>query len=121
VDPPSRDRGVRRRLVERIEVAAFRVGQILPKDLHDFARELGPKAEEAYVTAAQKLTEEALAKGRAEGEARGRAEVVLRQLTLRFGPLPADVAERVRGADVSLLDDYAERLLTAQSLEDVLR
>jgi hypothetical protein len=59
--------------------------------------------------------------GRAEGEARGRAEVVLRLLTLRFGPLPADVAERVRGADVSLLDAYAERLLTALSLEDVLR
>lgn len=67
---------------------------------------------------------EGIAEGRAEGVAEGRAEgmaeVVLRQLALRFGPLADGVVERVRGASVGELAGFAERLLNAQSLDDVL-
>lgn len=62
-----------------------------------------------------------VSQGRAEGEARGRAEVVLKQLTLRFGPLPEAAVQRVRSATISELDAYAERLLDAKTLGDVLR
>jgi hypothetical protein len=40
---------------------------------------------------------EALAQGRAQGQALGRAEALLTVLEERFGPLPADLAAAVRG------------------------
>lgn len=53
---------------------AFRVGEVPPEELRRVALQMGPVAEEAYMTAAQKLTEEVYARGRAEGEATGKAE-----------------------------------------------
>jgi hypothetical protein len=55
-----------------------------------------------------------------EGKAEGKAEVVLKQLALRFGPLAEDLVERVRAASAAELDVFAERLLTARRIEDVL-
>jgi Rod binding domain-containing protein len=58
--------------------------------------QFGPEGEKALMTAAEKLTEEArqqaLAQGLAQGVALGRAETVLKQLSLRFGPLPDAVS-----------------------------
>ena len=68
------------------------------------------------MTGAEKLREE----GRAEGEAKGRAEVVIKQLTLRFGPLSASTEARVRAASIAELDRIAERVLSARSLAEVL-
>jgi predicted transposase YdaD len=58
--------------------------------------------------------------GRVEGRQEGRAELVLKQLALRFGALPEKAVERVRTASLEELDSFAERVLTAQALEDVL-
>ncbi|MCC6875748.1 MAG: Rpn family recombination-promoting nuclease/putative transposase [Sandaracinaceae bacterium] len=62
------------------------------------------------------------AEGEARGEARGQQkanELVLKQLRLRFGDLPLATIARVRGASVEELDRWAERVLTASSLEQV--
>jgi hypothetical protein len=56
----------------------------------------------------------------AEGKAEGRVEIVLRQLTLRFGPLAAAVQTRVRGAPDAQLDAVVERVISAQTLEEAL-
>ena len=61
-----------------------------------------------------------VAQGRAEGALEGRAALVLRQLTRRFGPLPPAAAERLGAASVDELDAIGERLLTAQSLDEAL-
>ena len=61
-----------------------------------------------------------VSQGRAEGEARGRAELVLKLLTLRFGRLPAEAEARVRAASIEQLDAFAERVLSAKSLDEVL-
>jgi uncharacterized protein DUF4351 len=61
-----------------------------------------------------------LAQGRAEGEIRGEAKVLLKQLTLKFGALPQAVADRVLSASIDELDRWAERVLTADRLEQVL-
>jgi hypothetical protein len=50
----------------------------------------------------------------------GRAELILRQLTLRFGALGSEVEERIRHASSSELDTIGERLLTAPTLQDAL-
>jgi predicted transposase/invertase (TIGR01784 family) len=103
----------------------LQVGEVPAEALHRLILRLGPGAEEVYVTTAQQLTElarqEALARGRAEGKAEGKAELLLRQLGLRFGPLPRSVADRIHAASSLSLDSWAERVITAQSLDDVLR
>ena len=55
------------------------------------------------------------------GKAEALAAVVTRQLTRRFGPLPATVRERLASASPADLDLWAERLLDASSLEAVFR
>ena len=58
--------------------------------------------------------------GRAEGELHGRAALLQRQLTRRFGPLPPEAAERLSAATIDELDAIGERLLSAQSLDEAL-
>ena len=58
--------------------------------------------------------------GRAEGRAESRVEIILKLLTLRFGPLTEAVQIRVRsGGDVQL-DAVIERVLTTQTLDEAL-
>jgi hypothetical protein len=60
------------------------------------------------------------AEGEVEGELKGRAEIVLRLVELRFGPLEQSVIDRIRAATPEELNLYAERVLGAKSLEEVL-
>lgn len=55
-----------------------------------------------------------------QGVARGRAELVVRQLTLRFGTLDENVKSRISSSSLAELDAIGERLLTAQTLQDAL-
>lgn len=63
---------------------------------------------------------EGKAEGKAEGMAEGRAELVIRQLTLRFGPLDDDVRARISSASIEDLDAIGVRLLTAKTLQEAL-
>lgn len=58
---------------------------------------------------------------REESRKEGEARVLLRQLRLKFGPLDPEVEERVRSADADRLLEWGERVLTAESLQDILR
>ena len=55
-----------------------------------------------------------------QGLAEGRAELILKLLTLRFGQLPEAARTTVQAARIEELDRMGERLLTAASLEEVL-
>jgi class 3 adenylate cyclase len=55
-----------------------------------------------------------------EGERNGESRLLLKQLRLRFGELPAAVVARVEAAEVPDLDVWGERVMTASRLEDVL-
>jgi len=63
---------------------------------------------------------EGLAEGRSEGRSEGRIELILKLLTARFGTLPERIQTRVRSAQDTELDTVAERILTAQTLDQVL-
>ena len=78
-------------------------------------RRLGKPGEEAVMSTAEKLEQQGIAKGKAEG----RAEVLLKLLTLKFGPLPDGVAQRLQAASVDELDRWTERVLSAKSLAEV--
>jgi len=58
---------------------------------------------------------------REEGRQEGEAQVVLRLLRLKFGPLTPETEERVRSADADRLLEWSERVLSAERLEDVFK
>ncbi|CAK0779014.1 transposase [uncultured Gammaproteobacteria bacterium] len=57
--------------------------------------------------------------GKVEGKAEGKADTLLRQLSRRFKTLPAGVEERVRAAGMDQLNEWLDRILDAQTLDDV--
>jgi hypothetical protein len=56
----------------------------------------------------------------AQGKAEGRVELILELLALRFGLLDDAVQTHVRRAQDAQLDAVAERVLTAQTLDEAL-
>jgi hypothetical protein len=59
-------------------------------------------------------------RGRRDGGRNVARRLLLKQLRLRFGELPAAVVARVEAADVPELEAWTERFVTALRLEDVL-
>ena len=80
------------------------------------ARQFGRKEAEKMLTTAERLRTE----GRAEGRTEGKREVLLQQLRQRFGRVPAVTVARVGKAGASELDTWLSRVLTAESLDEVL-
>ncbi len=68
----------------------------------------------------EKGIERGRSEGREEGRAEGQAGIVLRLLELRFGDVPDAVRERVRNASAAELEAWAEAVLMAASLDEVL-
>lgn len=95
-----------------------------PGNLALLVRGLGRRVEETAMTGAERLRAEGRLEGKAEGKAEGRAEgqaqLLLRLLTLRFGELPPAAQTLVSEASLEQLAVYAERVLSAASLDDVL-
>jgi hypothetical protein len=56
----------------------------------------------------------------AEGLTQGRIALVLRLLAARFGALSEDVREKLTSSSIEELDEIADRLLTAASLQEAL-
>jgi hypothetical protein len=71
-------------------------------------RLLGPQTQEAYVTYGQQLIEQ------------GQVKVLRKLLEQRFGPLSDGTLERLAAAGEQDLDRWAERVLTARTLDEVL-
>ncbi|WP_437827408.1 DUF4351 domain-containing protein [Sorangium sp. So ce1153] len=57
-----------------------------------------------------------VAQGRQEGE----RTILLRQLRARFGELPEAAVVRIEAAETASLEQWAERVLSAKTLADVL-
>jgi hypothetical protein len=83
------------------------------------AAQIGPEAEEVYMTTADMLRAEGEAKGRAEGRAEGAARLLVRQLGRRFGAVPDGVRKRIDAASLEQLEAWSDRVLDAATLDDV--
>jgi len=72
-----------------------------------------------------RFAERFMEKGREEGVKKGirqgEAQMLLRQLSLRFGDLPQGACEQVESADADTLLRWSERILTATTLDEVFR
>jgi hypothetical protein len=71
--------------------------------------------------ALDELREEGRVEGRAEGRVEGRTASLLTLLAARFGRVPAETKVRIRGANEATISQWAIRVLTAPTLEAVLR
>lgn len=61
-----------------------------------------------------------VAEGRLEGQREGRVNLLIHQLTRRFGALPAAAIARLAAVSIDDLDAIGERLLSASSLAEAL-
>ena len=90
------------------------------KQLHALARKRALMDQAELVDEARA---DGLAQGRADGLAEGavntRIQMLTHLLTVRFGPLPEAAVERIRSGNAADHDRWAERLLTAASLDAV--
>jgi hypothetical protein len=74
------------------------------------------------MTTAQRIAKQAAEQGRQEGRQEGHAHVLIKLLTHRFKePVPSPALARIQRASVAELDRWTERVLEAESLDDVLR
>jgi hypothetical protein len=65
-----------------------------------------------YITSIERM-------GIEQGIHQGEILMLRRQLTRRFGPLPAWAEQRLEEASVALLEAWAERVLDAARLEEI--
>jgi hypothetical protein len=98
----------------------FAVTEADPVEVHELVKDIHPQAEKLMATIAEQLSQRAREEGREEGRVEGQRRTVLKQLQLRFQPLPDDVPARIEAASAELLELWAERILTAERLEAVL-
>ncbi|MFC4298630.1 DUF4351 domain-containing protein [Castellaniella hirudinis] len=94
----------------------------LPIDLEsEYVRAVTALTEEnnmAYVTSIERVVrQEALAEGRAEGQ----ADLLLHQIERRFGPIDDDIKQRICSARTQELSVWSLNILDAEVLEDVFR
>ena len=78
-------------------------------------------AQDIERTVRQKALTEGIQQGRQEGRQEGKANLLFRQLSRRFQPLPDGVSERIHGADPNTIEIWADRVLDAKSLGEVFR
>jgi hypothetical protein len=74
-----------------------------------------------YITSAERFgIQKGLEQGLEEGIRRGEATLLLRLIELRFGAADQDVIQRIHEADCETLLRWSDRILTAQSLDELL-
>jgi len=84
---------------------------MVPMQSDSFSPNWAPNGEDAFMTGAQILQQQA-----AENEA---TRILLKQLTRRFGQPSNDVVRRVQTATPAQLDTWTDRILDANSVEEV--
>ncbi len=96
------------------------ISQTDPDAAVELCKQLGPKLEEAAMTGAEILRRRGFAQGEAEGRVKGGAELLLRQLEVKFGPLDEARRARILALSSDAIDRCAERVLTAETFDEVV-
>ena len=107
------------RVVSTPVLFAFR--QKLPHDLSEAeAMQTQEKISVIYEEWERRVREDAERVGEQRGKEEGRRELLLALLGQRFGPLPGEARARIEAASTEELERMGLRVLTAQSLAEVL-
>ncbi len=95
-------------------------GIMLAKRVEEWSQQIREESRiEALKEGRREGRQEGRREGRQEGRQEGEATLLLRQLGRKFGRLDAQTRKLVRGADPQRLLHWADRVLTAERLEDV--
>ncbi|MFE6919880.1 hypothetical protein ACFVAV_02420 [Nocardia sp. NPDC057663] len=97
-----------------------RVSDVEPEKFEPLLDLLEPQVREAIVTTAEILEARGEARGKSEGEVRGKGGMLLQQLGLKFGAVSEAVTVRVRAATLEELDRWALQFVTATTIEEAL-
>ena len=100
-----------------LDLLLISLSQNAPERIEAVMNSLGYEYQSDF---ARRYVAQGKAEGKVEGKAEGRMEIVLKLLALRFGPLTEATQARIRSAQDAHLDAVAERVLTAQTLEEAL-
>ena len=100
-----------------LDLILIALSQNVPQALEATMNSLGYEYQSDF---ARRYFGQGKAEGKVEGKVEGRVEILLKLLALRFGLLTEAAQARVRSAQDAQLDAVAERVLTAQTLEEAL-
>lgn len=93
------------------------------EELHRVVADLGPEVKETVMTMEEWLIQKGEQRGEQRGRMEGRVEAarqfLARLLTLKFGSLVEAAQARIQAADEATLGRWAERVLSATSLEEI--
>jgi len=92
----------------------IRLPRALERALRQELADLEEQTKMSYVTSWEQFARE-------EGEQRGEAKALLRQLQVKFGPTTPEIELRVQTAESAQLDVWLTRILTAATPEDLFR
>ncbi|MFB9728096.1 Rpn family recombination-promoting nuclease/putative transposase [Haloechinothrix salitolerans] len=96
------------------------VGEAPTGELHDLFAQLGPEAEEAYVTTAEVLRSEGRTEGRTEGAVAAKAESVLTVLGARGITVSEAARARItQCTDLAQLETWVRQAVTVTSADDL--
>lgn len=76
-------------------------------------------AKEGFEKGVEEGVERGIKKGFGKGIEKGARDLLLRQLKLRFRPLPNSIHERVEKANKKELERWGAKIVRAQRLEDI--
>ena len=100
------------------ELAAYR--RQYPQEAETMMETFASRFEERGIKKGmEKGLKQGLEQGLQQGKRLGEAEVLKRLLERKFGPLPIEVRNKIDAADADTLLQWAERVLTAETLEQV--
>lgn len=71
-------------------------------------------------TFAERFRQEGIQQGMQQGMQQGEARVLTHQLTRKFGCIPEEMMRKINTADEATLLEWSDRLLTANSLDEVI-
>ena len=106
---------------EEIGEAAMTAGQRLIEEGFEKGLEKGlaQGLEKGLEQGLEKGLEQGLEKGLEQGRTQEGRRLLLKLLTLKFGPLPPEAVARVQGADLARIERWSEQILAADSLAAV--
>jgi hypothetical protein len=106
--------------IEQFGWYVLHVTEASPIDVHMAIQRHRQRPEETIMSTAERLRREGMEKGMATGDRHGRAATLQRLPARRFGPLPPTIESRLRDATVADLERWADRILDAGTLDEVL-
>jgi hypothetical protein len=92
-----------------------------PDELRRAVRQALTEGDTIMPTIAEQWVQQGLEQGLQRGISQGEALALTRLLARRFGPLPEWAEEKLAQADRAKLESWVDRVLEAQSLEDLFK